>query len=263
MAWWGKLIGGTFGFMLGGPLGALLGGTLGHQFDRGLEKVDRGQGFRVGDLERIQTAFFTATFSVMGHIAKADGQVSKHEIAMAEHVMGQMRLTPEQRRAAIRLFGEGKRSDFPLHDVVMQFRRECHRRSTLLRMFLELQIQAAFADGPLHPAERHALKDIANFLGFPGAEFERLLRLVEGMRRAAQGRPAQQSAADAYQVLGVSKNASDADIKRAYRRLMNQHHPDKLVAKGLPEEMIKLATEKTQSIREAYDRVRELRGHRN
>lgn len=260
MGWWGKLIGGAFGFMLGGPLGALLGGAFGHQFDRGLGKLDRDAGFRVGDRERTQTAFFAATFSVMGYIAKADGQVSEDEIAMVEHVMAEMQLTPEQRNAAIRLFSEGKGKDFQLQAVVEQFRRECHRRSTLLRMFLELQIQAAFADGRLDPVERRALRDIANHLGFPRSEFEQLLRLVEGMRRAASARPAAQTAADAYRVLGVSKDANGAEIKRAYRRLMNRHHPDKLVAKGLPEEMIKLATEKTQKIRQAYEHVRELRG---
>ncbi|MDH3688779.1 MAG: co-chaperone DjlA [Gammaproteobacteria bacterium] len=259
MAWWGKLIGGAFGFMFGGPLGALLGSALGHQFDRGMGKLEGGPGVRIEDQERVQTAFFTAAFSVMGHIAKADGQVSRDEIDMAEHVMTQMQLTPEQRKTAIRLFNEGKSPDFPLRDVMVQFRKECHRRSTLLRMFLEIQIQAGFADGRLDPKERQVLNEIASYLGFPQAVFEQLLQLIEGMRREGTGRPTKRSAEDAYKVLGVSKDATDAEVKRAYRRLMNQHHPDKLVAKGLPEEMIKLATEKTQKIREAYERVRELR----
>src|SRR5690554_6549827 len=106
MSWWGKVIGGAFGFALGGPLGAALGAALGHNFDRGM-----GQQARIGsshDQERIQSAFFTATFSMMGYIAKADGRVSETEIAMARDIMGQMRLTPEQRKVAIRLFEEGK-----------------------------------------------------------------------------------------------------------------------------------------------------------
>ena len=146
MAWWGELIGGTVGFMLGGPLGALLGSSVGHQFDaRGRQK---GSGkFLPGNQERTQAAFFTATFSVMGHLAKADGRVSAQEIQAASAVMSQMQLTPSQREAAIDLFEQGKEPDFPLDDILKQFRTECHRRMTLLRMFLEIQVQAALADG--------------------------------------------------------------------------------------------------------------------
>ncbi len=151
MAWWGKLIGGSLGFMMGGPLGALLGTTLGHQFDA----KRRGAGVRAlpGDQERIQLAFFTATFSVMGHIAKADGQVSQQEIQMAKSLMDQMRLDKQQRKAAIDLFEQGKHTDFPLNDVLHQFRHECQRRTTVLRMFIEMQVQAAMADGRLDPQE--------------------------------------------------------------------------------------------------------------
>ena len=149
MGWWGKLVGGAFGFMLGGPLGALLGGVLGHNFDRGLGRLGQDERFRPGDRERVQTAFFTATFSVMGHLAKADGRISPQEIALAEAVMAQMDLDGERRRAAIRLFEQGKARDFPLGDVLDQFRRECHGRSTLIGMFIEIQLQAAYADGRL------------------------------------------------------------------------------------------------------------------
>ena len=151
MAWWGKLIGGAMGFMLGGPLGALLGGSIGHQFDSGLRR--KGGVFATADQERIQAAFFTATFSVMGHLAKADGRVSEHEIQTARNLMQQMHLNQAQQKAAIELFDQGKDSDFPLEEVLHQFRNECHRRTTLLRMFLEIQVQAALADGHMDPAE--------------------------------------------------------------------------------------------------------------
>ena len=90
MSWWGKILGGSFGYMLGGPLGALLGAALGHQFDRGINSgaIEFGQ-FRQGDTERVQTAFFTTTFLVMGHLAKADGRVSESEIAAAQFIMQQ------------------------------------------------------------------------------------------------------------------------------------------------------------------------------
>jgi DnaJ like chaperone protein len=249
--------------MLGGPLGAALGAALGHQFDRGLGKLDgvvKVEFLRVGDQLRVQTAFFTATFSVLGHLAKADGRVSPAEVAMVESIMGRMQLSRDQRRAAIELFNTGKRADFPLDDALEQFRVECHHRTTLLQIFLEIQIQAALADGRIDAKEKALLVRIAGRLGFSPGAVEDILRFVRGA--GSVDRREVPRLDDAYEVLGVDKTASDAEIKRAYRRLMSQHHPDKLVAKGLPEEMLKLATEKTQQIQKAYDRVRESRSGR-
>lgn len=263
MAWWGKFFGGAFGFMLGGPLGALLGAALGHHFDSGLKGLADDPNIGIGDHERIQTAFFTATFSVMGHVAKADGRVTTEEIKLAEALMAQMRLTPDQRSAAMNLFQEGKRAGFPLDDVLEQFRRECHRRATLIRMFLEMQIQAAVADGHVDPEERRLLLHIAQHLGFSQRDFEQLLEMIFGAAGGTPDHPYVPSLNDSYKVLGVSKSVNDAELKRAYRRLMSQHHPDKLVSKGLPEEMIKVATEKTQQIRSAYEKVRDARARQS
>ncbi len=261
MSWWGKLIGGVFGYMIGGPIGALLGVVLGHKFDSGMKRLSYDSYVDVGQQERVQTVFFTTTFSVMGYVAKADGRVSEAEINMANAVMSQMQLNDEQIRAARELFTQGKQPDFAIDAVLEQFRRECHRRLNLIRMFLEIQIQAALADGDLHATERNALLDIAQRLGFPRFQF---LQLLQMMAAAAHAKSQTQAAkkpplSDDYKLLGVARNASDAELKRAYRRLMSQHHPDKLVAKGLPEEMMKLATEKTQQIQSAYERIREAR----
>ena len=296
MSWWGKLLGGAFGFMLGGPLGALIGAALGHNFDRGLKGIDEledgsGAGAAPDDRERVQMAFFTATFSVMGHVAKADGQVSREEIRLAQTVMDDWQLSADMRRAAIRLFDEGKQAGFPLDEVIRQFRGECQRRTNLMRLFVEIQLQAAYADGVLHPAEERCLLHICRLLGFPESEFRRMEALVRasvgagsasgggwqgeasgrdragaggwsggraGGRRATRGGD-ELSVDQAYAILGVGPKSSDGDVKRAYRRLMSQHHPDKLVAKGLPEEMIQLATEKTQEIRKAYELVKSSR----
>lgn len=265
MAWWGKALGGAFGFMMGGPLGALIGIAFGHNFDKGLGSVMSDSGFKPGQQERVQAAFFTATFSVMGHIAKADGKVTPEEIKMAQDVMTQLGLTPDVRESAKKLFNEGKSADFPLDDVLDQFKKEIHRRSTLIQMFLEIQLQAAYADGRLDDAEEKILIHICQRLGVP---LEQLTRLEE-MLKAGFGQGSYQSSAqtrhatslsDAYAILGVDKSASDAEVKKAYRRLMSQHHPDKLVAKGLPEEMLKDATEKTQQIKDAYEQVKASRG---
>lgn len=250
--------------MLGGPLGAVLGAALGHNFDRGL-----GQVFQDNVLggphshERTQLAFFTATFSVMGYLAKADGHVSEDEIAMARQVMARMQLSPDQRQAAIKLFNQGKRSDFPLDDALDQFRKECRGRLTLVQMFLEIQIFTALADGVLQSSERKALLHICDRLGIPRRLFEQMVAMVRAQQTYAGG--ARQpdrgpSMADAYAVLGVPKSASDDEVKKAYRRLMSRNHPDKLVSKGLPEEMMELAKQKTQEIRAAYDQIKEARG---
>jgi DnaJ like chaperone protein len=264
--WWGKLLGGTFGYLLAGPLGALIGAALGHNFDKGLGASLRGQ-FEPGAQERVQTAFFTALFSVMGHLAKADGRVSEDEIALARNVMQRMNLNEMMRQTAMRLFSEGKQPDFVLDDVLNQFRVECHRRRNVMQMFVEILMHAAYADGNLHPAEHQVLEKVRLALGFSRQEYQHIEALVRNARHFGGGGfdrepPAtgKASLSEAYEILGVSKTASDAEVKKAYRRLMNQHHPDKLVSRGLPEEMIKLATEKTQEIKQAYELVKQSRG---
>lgn len=252
--------------MLGGPLGALFGAAVGHQFDKGLERGAISDVFGTGDQERVQAAFFTALFSVMGHVAKADGRVSPDEIAMARSIMQQMALDQEQTRVAIDLFNQGKRDDFDLDAVISQFRTESHRRTTLQQMFLEILLHAAYADGVMHPDEQRVLRRVSDRLGFSVNQFQQLEAMVRAQRSFHTGGYQQPGAApghdllgEAYAVLGVTKTASDAEVKKAYRRLMNQHHPDKLVARGMPEEMIKLATEKTQEIKAAYETIRKAR----
>lgn len=273
MGWWGKVIGGAVGFALGGPLGALLGAAFGHQWDDKPEAKRRGRvewvnWERSSEQELIQSAFFTATFSVMGHLAKSDGRVSEHEIQLAQQVMAQMNLDEAQTRAAKRLFIEGKRPDFPLDEVLDQLRQETMRRHTLLQVFLEIQVQFAYADGVMHEAERRLLLHIFERLGFSQREFHHIDQLVRaafhfaGEQQADTQGSRRNRLRDAYGVLGIEEGASDDEVKRAYKRMMNQHHPDKLVAKGLPEEMIRLANEKTQEIKAAYELVKESRGLR-
>lgn len=260
MGWAGKLLGGTFGFLFGGPLGALVGTAFGHKLDQGMANLASDASLKQGDQQRIQTAFFTTTFSVMGHIAKADGRVTPDEIQMAKAVMDHLELDASLRKAAQKLFNEGKKSDFPLDDVLQQFKQEVGRRSTLTRMFLEIQIQAAYADGTLDAAEKKILLHIAAALGITRTLYDQLESMIHasvGQRRGTSThRPTLESA---YETLGVKKSATDTEIKRAYRRLMSQHHPDKLVAKGLPEEMMKMAAEKTHQVRSAYEAIQEAR----
>ena len=261
MSWFSTVVGGAFGFLLGGPLGAILGASVGHQFGKGLDGIETGETLNPGDQHRVQMAFFTATFSVMGHIAKADGHVSPEEISLANRVMNEMALTSDMRATAINLFQQGKQADFPLNDVLAQFYKECHRRTDLIRMFLEIQLQAAFADGTLAVSEERLLLHICSQLRISRFDYERLkIQLLaqqrfQGRSYYTKNTPQKTSLQDAYGVLGLKPSASKAEVKRAYRRLMSQNHPDKLVAKGLPEEMMRLAKEKTQKISKAYETI--------
>ncbi|GAA4358297.1 co-chaperone DjlA [Kangiella marina] len=269
MSWFGKVIGGVLGFSLaGGPIGAIIGAVLGHQLDKKAE--DYQERYAPGDQERVQAAFFTATFSVMGHIAKADGRVTQNEIRHAENVMRRMGLDEDARKFAIDLFQQGKGNDFDLEAVLAQFKKECQRRRNLMQMFLEVQITMALADGTIHEYERAILHRVGKHLGFAGFMIDQLIKMVQaqqGFHRHSQRQagghggtyqeaPSGPSVEQAYQVLGVKSSDDEKTVKRAYRRLMSQHHPDKLVAKGLPEEMIKMATEKTQEIKSAYELIK-------
>jgi DnaJ like chaperone protein len=260
LSWWGKVLGGAFGFAAGGPLGALLGVALGHHFDRGLDAgpAPSDVGGQAPSMERLQTAFFSAMFSVMGHLCKADGHVSPAEIATAETLMARMNLGPDQRRAAIGLFNQGKADDFPFDAVIAQFRQEVGRQRDVARFFLEILYNAAFADGDLGAAERTVLLEVGRRLDFGAAE---LAAIEARTRPAARGRQAPERSLDAaYTTIGVARTATNDDVKRAYRRLLSQHHPDKLVGHGVPEEMVALANEKTREIKDAYLRIMESRG---
>ena len=279
MSWWGKVLGGGFGFVLGGPLGALIGTALGHQFDKGLRNA--GKAAFNDDLELAQTAFFTATFSLLGHLAKADGQVSKAEIAFAEQIMQRMELSAEQRQAAIQLFREGKKADFDLDGVLLQLKQQLGRRHNLMRIFIEILVQAAYEDGAMHQTEEQLLLHIAKSIGVSRNEFYAIDRMIRAAAqfdfgaqdqwqrsyRQQQGQRPQYNQKrsnssqllEAYNLLGVAASASDADIKKAYRRLLSQHHPDKLVSRGLPEEMIKIASNKTHEIKRAYELIKDAR----
>ncbi len=199
----------------------------------------------------------------MGHTAKADGHVTLQEIQAAEQIFDHMNFQPDQRNAAIELFNKGKQKDFNLDEVLAQFKKECGRKITLIQMFMQIQLQAAYADGSKHPAEDKILKDICKVLGYPVSMLSQLEAMLYAQNRNYSGSPNQPSSrsqiGNAYSVLGVKQNAADAEIKKAYRRLMNQHHPDKLISKGLPEAMIQVATDKSRQIQKAYEMIKNFK----
>ncbi len=267
MNWIGKAVGGVLGFALGGGLlGGLLGLFIGHQVDRGLDQGAQGAFSKRRSFDPAPTreAFFKATFSVMGHLAKADGRVSEEEIRAARSVMHQMNLSPEQVQAAIRLFTQGKDAGFPLEHTLAALRQACHGRRDLLRAFVEIQMQAVLTSGQISRRDRELLWRVSHELGVSRVELAQIEALLRARSWAGgqRGSPAGVPVGDSYKVLGVGTDATDAEVKKAYRRLMNQHHPDKLVARGLPESMMQVSKEKTREIRAAYDTIKKARGMR-
>ena len=209
-----------------------------------------------GGLQRRQEIFFTATFSALGHLAKADGAVCDREIDFAAGLMAQMQLDENRRREARELFRRGKESDFVLDEVLHNLHRECRGS---IGMFMRILVFAAFADGTIGAAEKKALEYIGGRLDISAAELAQILAAARGGAQS-QIQQREDDMRDAYLTLGVSENASDGDIKKAYRRLMSRHHPDKMAAKGMPPEMMRIATERAQDISRAYGKIKQARG---
>ena len=265
----GKILGGLFGLLLAGPVGALLGIVIGHTFDNSLRRHLRNNTAYFGqERQHVQRIFFTSTFLVMGHLAKCDGRVSEYEIQAAQRVMDRMGLTAAQRREARDLFIEGKQAGFAVDPVLRQLYERCHGDRQLLQLFVNIQLQAAYADGDLTTNEHQLLQHICIQLGLehynPFAGFNQQSHQYRSQRQHYHQQQSQHSTQSqlqaAYTMLNINETASNAEVKRAYRRQMSQNHPDKLVSKGLPEEMIKLANEKTQQIKDAYDCIKAKRG---
>ncbi len=265
MRWAGKIIGALIG-LLAGPYGAAVGAVIGHGYDESREQHGRvaagGDGAPPGEVREL---LFATAFGLMGHLAKIDGRVSEQEIVAAREIMRQMQLTAPDVQRAIDCYNRGKQPDYPVEDELARLKDACGPRHELLRMLLEIEVRAALAGNDLEGPVRAALLGIARRLGFGGLELaglEAALRLQQGAGfRAQPARPGVRLGS-AYEVLGVTPAASDDEVKMAYRRQMNDNHPDKLIARGLPESMQELAKQKTQRIREAYEIICEARGRR-
>ncbi|WP_281647574.1 co-chaperone DjlA [Parendozoicomonas sp. Alg238-R29] len=265
--WFRTVLFGLLGMMFGGPFGAIMGALLGAWLDNQNQRPRMVYGRQ--RQSETQTAFFEATFLVMGKLAKADGRVKEEEIQLATALMNEMRLSPEQRQQAIHLFNQGK-NGAPVDAVLTRFRQTAG--GSLIQMFLEIQLQAAFADGDISQAEMAILHDACQLLGVNKLAFDLLCQRFQAQRAFYshhaghgghqgnwQSAPRKDELKEAYATLGVNSGASDRDVKRAWRKLMSEHHPDKLVSKGLPEEMMEVAKRKTQEIQAAYDLIQQHR----
>jgi DnaJ like chaperone protein len=241
---------GLIGLAVGGWRGLLVGLAVGYGIGWALPRlVRRGLGVVQGQL-------LDATFAAMGALCKADSRVTPDEIQAAEALFDRMHLSSEQRRAAKQAFNRGKSPDFDVDGEMDRLARLTRGRTPLVAMFLQVQLMAVAADGRVHPAEHELLVRMARRLGVGEADVK---RLEATLRAASGGAPSASRLEDAYEALGVSPSATDAQIKRAYRRLMSENHPDKLAGRGLPESMREIAEERTREITAAYRLITESR----
>ncbi|MEO8331392.1 MAG: co-chaperone DjlA [Gallionella sp.] len=253
-----KLIGVVAGYYLFGFIGALLGLFVGSYIDR-VRVYGSGAMNPLRNALR-QAVFLETVFIAMGKLAKADGHVSQDEIAHVEQFMQKLGMTAEHRQQAIALFKRGADPAFDIEPTLQRFISVCGHTRNLKEVLLVYLIVMALADGHFHPAEEALLTDIAGRLGYGRDAFKRMMDMVLNQSHFATG-PADSAAAldDAYKALGVTRDSTDAEIKRAYRKLMSQYHPDKLMGQGLPEDMIAMATEQAKEIQLAHDLIKKSR----
>lgn len=239
----GSIFGGVIGLTLGGPLGAIAGAALGHALS------ERGAPVRrVGEHEQAQAGFFISTFSMLAKMARADGRVTQEEIDLVTRFMrDELQLDAEAERYAIRIFRAAKDSPVPFEEFAGQFQDIFRHEPQMRAAMLELLVRLASADATIDEPERRHLRNAARIFDVSSESFEQLI--------------AQQSTdfSHHYSVLGITEDASMDEIKRAYRKLVTEYHPDKVIAKGLPDEFVRFAERKFQEIQESYEKIREQR----
>jgi DnaJ like chaperone protein len=244
MSVWGKILGGAAGFALGGPLGALIGTAAGHAVDKMRAPGREDEGEAANATKGI--AFTIAVIVLGAKMAKADGQVTSDEVAAFKEVF---HVPPEELKNVGRLFNQARQDAGGFEPYAMQIGRMFRDHPAVLEELLDGLFHIARADGVVAEEELDYLEQIAAIFGFNAVDWDRI--------RAGNMGP---DKGDPFEILGMSRSAGDDEIKAAYRRLVRENHPDRLIAQGMPAEFVELANEKLATINVAYDRIRELRG---
>lgn len=242
MTIWGKVLGGAAGLALGGPIGALIGVLTGHAADR-YAQAQAGEG--AGDATK--NVSFTIGVIVLGaKMAKADGVVTRDEVDAFKLVF---QIPSDEFRNVAKLFDRAKRETEGFEPYAAQLARMFRSTPHVLEDLLDALFHIAKADGVVHPGELAYLEGVAAIFGFDAHEFERISagHVASGDR-------------DPYVVLGLTRSASDDEVRTTYRNLIREYHPDLLIAQGLPQEFIDLANEKLATINDAYDQIKKHRG---
>lgn len=250
MSIWGKVAGAAAGLALGGPIGALLGALAGHML------LDRESGRRVEPVrneredrtirERDQVAFTIGVIALAAKLAKADGTVTRDEVEIFKRVFP----VPREEEANVgHLFNLAKQDVAGFDSYAKQLAQLFRAKPGVLEDLLDSLFLIAKADNRLHPGELEYLKHVAQIFGFTSSAFERIRASHFGADRE-----------DPYVILGADRSDSDEDVKRAYHRLVRENHPDSLIARGVPEEFVRLANEKLAAINGAYEAIKKERG---
>jgi DnaJ like chaperone protein len=253
-----KLVCALLGFYFFGFFGSLIGYFLG-----GI--VDRSRAYGIGGINPLssghrQKVFLETVFILQGKLAKADGHISKKEIAHVEQLFQKLGMSAEHKQNAINLFKQGSVQNFDIDPTLREFMAVCGNTHHLRQMLLVYLIVMALSDGSIVSSEERLLISIAHHLGYDEAAFRHMLDMVLNQSHFAGGQATSATALeDAYKALGVSKDNTDQEIKHAYRKLMSQYHPDKLMGQGLPEDMIAVATEQAKEVQVAYDLITKSR----
>ena len=263
--YWGKIIGTLAGLATLKPWFAVAGLFLGHQFDRGF--ADRYRIFEKqgADIGRVSDDFVRALFQTMGHLAKLDGRVSEDEIRAARMIMHRLGLGPSQVRRAISWFDDGKRPGFLLLQTIREARRASVRSAAQRAMFVRLLLEVILAKDALKKEERSLIWTICNEFGIGRvelAQLEAMIRAQKGFKRSPAGDADAARVRGAYDALGMSPDASNDEIKKAYRRLMNRNHPDKIAGSNPDAAVLAEAERRTREVRSAYEMLKARRSIR-
>jgi len=267
--YWGKIIGALGGLATGWLTRQswliVLGLFLGHQFDRGFSARYRNFEKQGADIGRVSEDFVRALFQVMGHLAKVDGRVSEDEIRAARMVMHRLGLSPAHVRRAIAWFDDGKRPGFPLQQAVREARRVSARSAGKRAMFVRLLLEVVLAKDSLKKEERALIWSVCNELDIGRvelAQLEAMIRAQKGFKRSPAGDADAARVRRAYKALGMSPDATNDEIKKAYRRLMNRSHPDKIAASNPDAAALAEAERRTREVRGAYEMLKTRRSIR-
>ena len=238
MSIWGTILGGAAGFAFGGPIGALLGGAAAHFAG----KASREQ---IGSTS--QQAIFAAGFiALCAKMAKADGIVTRDEINVFKK---SFHVSPSEAKRVSWFFSQAKKEVDGFEAYATQLYRQFHNQPAVLEQVIDLLFHIAMADGVMHPAEMDYLHEVTRIFRISEADF---LRILESHMGQDQGDP--------YTVLGILHDATDKQVKSAYRKQIKEHHPDLLMSQGVPEELIDVANDKMSAINDAYDKITKSRG---
>ncbi len=258
----GKIVGGVAGFMIGGPVGALIGAFAGHKLvDKSVQRArDSGAGRIEGgaaspSLASDQVVFAVGVVALAAKLAKADGVVGKDEVRVLRAVFPPGEIDQE---SVARIYNEAKRTPDGYEEYAEQLFSTFRWRPTVLVQVLDILFTVAMVDGALKPPEEAFLRNVAGIFRFPPQIFDTVRKRHEfaGARAGAR----EPSEADNLAILGLGPDASDDEIRRRYRELVRENHPDRLVAQGMAEEFVAQATERLKSINAAYDRLAGQRG---